>query len=114
MSVKAPYVIRLADLAMQCVSREKGRALATEILRIAGDNDILLDLSDVEILTTSFIDELVLRISEAGKLEHTTFRYTSEVAQERLERVTRFRPGIVLRLLGPDGERLVGSPTTHS
>ena len=110
MSVDTPIVIRAIERVKACVSRPKGREVAEYVLERMGRNQVVLDLSGAPAYTSSFIDEVAFRLSEAGRLANVVFQYDDGSVRERLERVVRFRPGLRLRVMGPAGEETLNAP----
>lgn len=110
MSVDTPIVIRAIERVKACVSRPKGREVAQYVLERMGRNQVMLDLSGAPAYTSSFIDELAFRLSQAGKLASVVFQYDDDAVRERLERVVRFRPELQLRVMGPAGEETLKAP----
>lgn len=78
------------ELAYPCVLRKRGFEASVELLKYT-DTEIEIDLHDVEVISLSFLDELIYRINLANKLETVVFKIYDEDMKEKLERISAIR-----------------------
>lgn len=89
-------VIPIAELVERTSSRIRGKEAFNNLLKkltslAERPLDVVLDLSGVESVTASFLDELVLRSSDLPSGVEMTFRLKSEEDLLKLEKVCAVR-----------------------
>lgn len=101
-------VIPVEDLTPATFTRARGteafQALVDRIQHIQNDAPtVLVDISNAKMLSASFLDELVLRVTSRTDLRPDIgFRVGSEDEISRLERVCSVRQVACIYQLGPD------------
>jgi hypothetical protein len=80
------------ELAYPCVLRKRGLEASIELLKhVRSNEDIEIDLRDVDVISLSFLDELIFRIHSSGKLELAVFKIYDNTMKEKLERISAIR-----------------------
>ena len=82
--------LSVKELSYPCVLRKRGFEASVELLKCT-DAEIEIDLHDVEVISLSFLDELIYRINLANKLESVVFKIYDEIMKEKLERISEIR-----------------------
>ncbi len=103
-------VIPVSDLAKRATGRARGKE-AFETLKVrlahcaAEEVQVTVDLSSAEMVTGSFLDELVLRIAELPAGTKIVFRLASESESDvhKLEKVCAIRQAACYYQLGESG-----------
>ena len=109
-----PLIIRISDLTSTTVTRARGteafRALMEVIRHSASDISIVLvDISGAKVISGSFLDELILRISGVSNssLPRIGFRIGSDAEVAKLERACSLRQVCCLYQNGHEPEMLM-------
>jgi len=85
-------VFNVRELSYPCVLRRRGLDASKKLVkRISTAKDVEVDLHNVEIISLSFLDELIFRTYLSGKLESVVFRVHDRSIEEKLERISAIR-----------------------
>lgn len=82
--------IFLKKLTTQYITRERGAEAYYNLSKLGVDS-ITVDLNSVPFMSYSFLDEMVLRASKDGMLEHITFKADDESVLNKLAHVAGTR-----------------------
>ena len=108
--------IRIEDLSSPCVMRSRGREAAHKVEECLGTTEhIEIDLTSVEIVSMSFLDELIYRLYESTNLDKVIFRVYDAAIKDKLERITQIRSVRIRYRSGEEGVSIVTprSPILH-
>ncbi len=96
-------MVKLNDIAPSSGSRARGMS-AYELLQpyIEQHTDVRIDIPSDELVTASFLDELVRLLGEAGQLGHVTFVLSSDEIEVKLARISGTRQLSVLAARGAE------------
>lgn len=79
--------IRVTQLAYPCLLRHRGRQAAAKLLRLLYREPVDVDLCNVEVISASFLHELVHSVKAEGLLERLTFRVCDDATMYKLGRI---------------------------
>ena len=85
-------MFNVKDLSYPCIIRKRGFEASKKLVKhMSATHDTEVDLNNVEIISLSFLDELIFRTHLAGKLNSVVFRIHSKDIEEKLERISAIR-----------------------
>ncbi len=84
--------VPITALASHTVTRSRGRLAYGSLRRyLTGHRSVEIDLSEERPLSLSFLDELVLRLSEVNQLRWVTFVVANQDVLDKLSRISEIR-----------------------
>lgn len=89
-----PISIDIHNLSPVTITRQRGREAFGKLIALApGDKHTEIDLSTAELISTSFLDELLLRLSKQGgwSLDRVVFVLDSDEKLDRLVKICSLR-----------------------
>lgn len=103
----------IRELSYPCVLRKRGLEASNELMkRMKRVSDVEIDLRNVEILSLSFLDELIFRTYVSGKLESVVFKVHDKDMEKKLEQISAIRSiSIKYHLSNNDVRRAVPKST---
>jgi hypothetical protein len=89
----ADVLIRISDLTTVCLTRPRGKEAFQKLRPIFSENDnaLNLDLDSAEAPSSSFLDEMVLKLQASSLLERVTFVTRRERIRKRLSHIAGTR-----------------------
>ena len=104
--------IRIEDLSLSCIMRSSGQEAARKLEECFGITEhIEIDLNNVEIVSMSFLDELIYRLYESTNLDKVIFRVCDVFIKDKLERIAQIRS---VRIRYRSGEEGISIATPRS
>lgn len=102
--------IRIEELSSPCVMRTRGQEAAHNLEEYLGVAQYIeIDLGNVEIVSMSFLDELIYRLHESTNLGKVIFRVGDSVIKDKLERIAQIR-SVKIRCRSAEGKVNVVTP----
>ena len=92
--------LAIAELTKPCLTRRRGGMAAEALLSRDDGSAIHLLLGEAELLSLSFLDELVQQLEEACVLERLTFETTRSEHIEKLGRIRDIREVEIYTVVG--------------
>jgi hypothetical protein len=84
-------IIPIKNLSPSTATRAHGhKAYLNLAEHLKGGESVILDLRDQELISISFLDEIVLNLKSSGYLEKITFFFNDPVIQQRIARIAAF------------------------
>jgi len=90
------HAVHVRDLGVPTLTRPRGREAYHLLRERWRDGSLALLLDDVNMLSLSFLDGLVLELLAAGRIECVTFVTREPRTQEKLARVAGLHPEAAL------------------
>ena len=84
-------VIDITVLTNLCITRSRGKEAATKLSRLLNNNHIEIDLSKAELVSLSFLDELVCSYRDAVDKGIITFITSDKNTETKLSRISTVR-----------------------
>jgi len=85
-------IIQIKDLASSAVSRSRGLEAYEEILKqLHPDEYLEIDLRGQELISMSFLDEVVINLQSANLLDKITFIFAADDIHQRLAQIAAIR-----------------------
>ena len=95
--------VALASLSSSFTTRRRGEEAYMELQPMLRAGPVVLDLDDVEVLSVSFLDGLLLGLINCGHINSVIFRTSNARTRTRLERLSGLR-AVDIRSLDSRGE----------
>lgn len=108
--------IHIEDLSSPCVMRSSGQKAAHKLEEYLGARECAeIDLDNVEIVSMSFLDELIHHLHESTNLDKVIFRVSDSAIKDKLERIAQIRSVKIRYRSGEEGVSIVTprSPILH-
>jgi len=108
-------LISIKELSPSTVTRSRGSEAYTELLDyLKSGEPVEIDLRGQELISMSFLDEMVIKLSSAGLLDKVTFLVTNETIYQRLAQVAAIRCARIFYKPGEGEERkIIESKPVH-
>ena len=85
-------LIDIKDLCSSCMTRVRGRETASKLIEyVQNDKSLIINLNNVDILSFSFLDELIFWLAASANMRNVIFRVDSEIVQDKLARIVAIR-----------------------
>jgi hypothetical protein len=84
-------VLRIEGLATSCLSRARGKEAFAKLASLLGADPIRIDLDCVDTLSTSFLDEMILRLKESKSLKAVCFVTGRPLVKRKLSQISGVR-----------------------
>ena len=94
--------IPLTTLAPYYTTRRRGEEACKSLLSVMHESPVVLDLDDVDAVSLSFLDGLILHLMRSGHLESVMFTTANLNTSMKLNRLAGTR-GANIRLISSDG-----------
>jgi len=80
----------MADHDKLCLTRPKARKIFNaEKEKLANNNNIVIDLTGLDVIAKSFLDEFIKLLAREDRLSSAIFEYDSRAGRENLEFVMK-------------------------
>ena len=83
--------LHVSDLSSPCITRARGQLAAERLLSYLTTDSVEIDLNDVEMLSTSFLDGLVSHLPAQDIKNKVTFLVNDPIVKNKLARVAAVR-----------------------
>ena len=94
--------IPLTTLAPYYTTRRRGEEACKSLLSVMHESPVVLDLDDVDAVSLSFLDGLILHLMNSGHLDAVMFTTANSATEMKLGRLAGTR-GANIRLINADG-----------
>ena len=88
--------VKVQDLAPSCLTRHRGNQAYQTLLKMDDGSQIEVELDGAEILSLSFLDELVFRVNQTGAGDRLVLVSENPDHIGKLARISGFR-GVTIR-----------------
>ena len=88
--------VHVKDLAYPCVTRQRGHEASIKLAEYLSVDSVEVDLRDVDLLSMSFLDELIYRNSQSGDKDKLVFLVDDCRGERKLARVADIRSTTVV------------------
>ena len=103
--------IRISELSKICATRRRGQEASSRLQAYLKRGLVEIDLDDVEILSTSFLDELISQLVETDRIEKVVFKCSTSALEDKLARISGIRnTKIYYRLRNSRSHEIVPKP----
>ncbi|MFC1947544.1 hypothetical protein ACFLXY_06465 [Chloroflexota bacterium] len=82
---------RLRDLPFPCISRIRGKSAALQVLERVKQSPLHIDMRDVDMLSMSFMDELVFHLAASANMRNVVFIIDDQVLLNKLAHIADIR-----------------------
>ncbi len=93
MEIKA---ININKLARPCITRDKAKDAISNLRKYVNDKQVVIDTNSVELISLSFLDELVFWIVRSGLMRRVIFRVDDPIIYDKLAHIVAFRQVVIL------------------
>ena len=83
--------VLITELASATITRSRGHEAYHKLQGCLAGGAVEIDLSGTELLSMSFLDEIVAKLQESGQLDRVTFLAADPSAQQKLARIAGIR-----------------------
>ena len=83
--------IHISELSETCATRIRGHKASRRLKPYLRKGKVEIKLDGVEILSTSFLDELIAQLIKAGNTEKVIFKNGSSMVKDKLARISGIR-----------------------
>lgn len=83
--------VEVQGLSEHTVTRARGKEAAGRLLELVAQQEIDLYLDEAEVLSTSFLDEIVVELAAEAALPRVTFVMSDPATVAKLERIAAIR-----------------------
>ena len=84
-------IINIERLAHPCITRERGKEAALKLLKHINNDRVVIDLNNVEMISFSFLDELVFWLAGSANMRNIIFRLDDQIVHDKLARIVAIR-----------------------
>lgn len=106
----ARRVVAVTNLAGATVTRPRGTEAYAALNRLLPEGPLDVELDSAEVLSGSFLDELVLRLAETGQTDLVTFVTARAATRAKLARAAALRNATVFVRPSPAAPRGAVAP----
>ena len=103
--------VKIQDLSPVCVTRRRGADAFEALMKLDDGSNIEIDLNGTEMLSLSFLDELIYRLHQKLASERVAFVTSSPNHLAKLGRISGYRKIAVRRVVNGTPENV---PPTES
>ena len=83
--------IFIERIVQPCFTRDRGRETFNKLLKYLIATTVEIDFSNCEMVSLSFLDELIVQINQHFKLSNVVFRVPDKFIEDKLARISGFR-----------------------
>jgi hypothetical protein len=83
--------IHISELVASCITRDRGKEAVTNLRKYINSDPIVVDLTNVDIVSFSFLDELVFWLKSSGVMSKVIFRFDQPTIYDKLSRIVGIR-----------------------
>lgn len=83
--------IHISELSKICATRRRGQEASSRLEPYLKSGMVEIDLDDVEVISTSFLDELILHLVNIGSIEKVVFKCSTSILEDKLARISGIR-----------------------
>ena len=83
--------IRISELSKICATRRRGQEASSRLEPYLKSGMVDIDLDDVEVVSTSFLDELILHLVKIDSIEKVVFKCSTSILEDKLARISGIR-----------------------
>ena len=83
--------IFIERLVQPCITRNRGKEAFNKMQEYLIAASVEIDFSNCEMVSLSFLDELIIQIHRNFKLSNVVFRVPNQLIEDRLARISGFR-----------------------
>lgn len=83
--------IHISELSRICATRRRGQEASSRLQPYLKRGVVEIDLDDVEILSTSFLDELISQLVKVNSIEKVVFKCSTSILEDKLARISGIR-----------------------
>lgn len=83
--------IHISDLSKICVTRKRGQEAISKLKPYLKSGIVEIDLDSTEVVSTSFLDELILRLVKMASIEKVVFKCSTSILEDKLARISGIR-----------------------
>jgi len=83
--------IHISELSKICATRKRAQEASSRLQPYLKSGVVEIDLDSVEILSTSFLDELILQLMKADGMEKVIFKCSTSIIEDKLARISGIR-----------------------
>lgn len=102
--------VHIKDLSSSWLTRARGLEAYGNLERYLAEGPLEIDVTAVELVSTSFLDELVRRLLESSLLENITFIVDEPAVVEKLGRIASIRQAQIFKRSSRQEARELVSP----
>ena len=84
-------IINIKDLSYPCVTRARAKEASDKLEGNLDSGVLEIDLRDVDIISMSFLDELIVRFLIPVSTGQIIFKINNDLVKDRLSRIAGFR-----------------------
>ena len=89
-------IIPIKNLSPFTATRARGQKAHLNLIEhLRGGESVILDLRCQELISMSFLDEIILSLKSLGSLEKVTFLFDDPVIHQRIARIAAFREATI-------------------
>ena len=83
--------IFIEQFVQPCITRQRGKEAFSKLQEYLMETPVEIDFSNCEIVSLSFLDELISQICKSSELNKVIFRAPNPLIEDRLARISGFR-----------------------
>lgn len=83
--------VYISELSKICVTRKRAQEASSRLQPYLKSGIVEIDLDSVEVVSTSFLDELILQLVKADSIEKVVFKCSTSIIEDKLARISGIR-----------------------